>query len=77
MAMVYGNISSIVDGSRCEICGYKASVKVLFFEGREVLFCDLHAFVNSKKIWENAQAIYDHRDILPPKDCDSNLDLDN
>ena len=50
-----------------EICGFHAAVKVLFVEGREVLFCDLHAFVNSENIWENAQAIYDRSDILPPK----------
>jgi hypothetical protein len=44
-----------------------AAVKVLFVEEREVLFCDLHAFVNSEIIWENALAIYDRSDILPPK----------
>jgi len=67
MAMVYGEISSIEPWDTCAICGYQAAVKVLFVEGREVLFCDLHAFVNSETIWENAQAVYDRSDILPPK----------
>jgi hypothetical protein len=67
MAMVYGEISSIEPGDICVICGFYAAVKVLFFEGRVVLFCDLHAFVNSEIILENAQAIYDRSDILPPK----------
>lgn len=67
MAMVYGEILPIEPGDICVICGYQAAVKVLFFEGREVLFCDLHAFVNSENIWENAQAVYDRSDILPPR----------
>jgi hypothetical protein len=67
MAMVYGEISSIGPGDICVICGYMAAVKVLFVEEREVLFCDLHAFVNSEIIWENALAIYDRSDILPPR----------
>jgi len=67
MAMVYGEISPIEPGDICVICGFYAAVKVLFVEGRVVLFCDLHAFVNSETIWENAQAVYDRSDILPPK----------
>lgn len=67
MAMIYGLISAIGPGDVCVFCGYQAAVKVLFFEGREVLFCDLHAFVNSENIWENAQAVYDRSDILPPR----------
>ena len=65
--MIYGLISAIEFDDICVICGFHAAVKVLFVEGREVLFCDLHAFVNSENIWENAQAIYDRSDILPPR----------
>jgi hypothetical protein len=68
MAMVYGEISPLTNNDFCAICNFRAAVKVLFAEGREVLFCDLHAFVNSETIWENAQAIYDRSDVLPPKE---------
>ena len=66
MPMTYGPAIPIELGDTCEICHDFAAVKVIFKIGNIVSFCDLHAFVHSDLIWENALAIYDAVDILPP-----------
>jgi hypothetical protein len=68
MAMKFGDITPITTDDYCAICRYPAAVKVHFTQGNTVLFCDLHAFVNSDTIWKNAQAVYDRVDVLPPRE---------
>jgi hypothetical protein len=66
MATAHGPAQPIELGDFCEMCHDFAAVKVTFKIGNIVSFCDLHAFVYSDLIWENAAAIYDAVDILPP-----------
>jgi len=66
MPLTYGAIDPMLPGSICDLCPLEAAVKARF-EDRTVHLCDIHAFVHSDLIWENADAIYDRVDILPPK----------
>lgn len=66
MAMLYGPADPITINDYCELCHDYPAVKVSFKTGKIISFCDLHAFVHSDLIWENADAIYDAVDILPP-----------
>lgn len=66
MVMMYGPAIPVELGDMCEICHDFGAVKVTFKTQKVVVFCDLHAFVHSDIIWENADAIYDAVNILPP-----------
>jgi hypothetical protein len=71
MPLTYGIISPIVPGDVCDLCPSFAAVKAEI-KSKIIFFCDIHAFVNSDLIWENAQAVYDRLDVLPPRE-----ELDN
>ena len=66
MPLTYGPASPIEPDRICDLCPYQARVKVELAD-KTVYFCDIHAFVHSDLIWENALAIYDAADILPPR----------
>jgi hypothetical protein len=64
--LTYGPATPIEPDRMCDLCPYVACVKVELAD-KTVYFCDIHAFVHSDLIWQNAIAIYDAADILPPQ----------
>jgi len=64
--LTYGPATPIEPDRICDLCPYSAKVKVSLAD-KTAYFCDIHAFIHSDLIWQNALAIYDAADILPPR----------